>query len=890
MPKTPILYALVIVGVCGGACETPAPTPSNDLAAPPADLGAAADQASTADQRAPEAENPAVWDTVDALGFYDSDGSGASRAIREDLKGALTGMIQFAQSHTVDPSGNGARNHPTLVAQREALLLFTPSLPEIQQLKVIAAVNGVLKGELPLRHPNEQFRSDYANQDGRADLVYSRRAWTAVLPWDWLVPGLSLTLTDQRQRSGTLAAARIEFAAPGEIVFQSVRLGLLTDPPRSGQHPFLSDTARAATDYFQTIPAARLVAASYDDVKLDQAIVASGVIYSTASAVNGDVYSGDLREDVAKAQVSTGINLANMGIPSAAMNQQNPHLFVQMTVHHAAGNYQNGVQVHGLSGGNGIITLIDSEGNEFSHEVGHAYGLGHYPGADASNNPVDYFWSAHHADSGWGFIGHRKRLRANVHWRWDGTGAVINGVKSPLSFRGIYSYNRDPMSGGEVVSSLSRYTHHTGYSAVYAQRWLDRPIPDASQPGGYVKWDGAAGRLAPYAFPAADRRLPPRKVGVPVYTLLGGYDPLQKALINPVFRGNYGNVFDLPAPSSDLSARACYVEISFAAGAPRLVDLAAQRHSAAVINQLQINIDQAEQPRLARLLCRAGGGAAAVELARRDFPQGLAPMAAAVVVGKGEGYRALRAQELPLLEQQLKAAKDSAHPILSADTQVLLTSWEDALAGLGTDAQAAAARFRSDAQALRAIARFINQQQAQLDANDAATRAALVRLVRDAGLAEDATRLLPAGKGLTVDGGKCLKAEGAAGSLQLVVVAAAQCADEPAQRFVQDGRGAIHSAAQLTHCITADGAFAGRLTLSPCRADSLSQGWRYGADQVLSWAAQSNRVIDLDRQNGYPVLYSPTGGANQRWAGLAQSQSPLLVYLSAAHLAVLARL
>ena len=64
------------------------------------------------------------------------------------------------------------------------------------------------------------------------------------------------------------------------------------------------------------------------------------------------------------------------------------------------GKYANGVQVHGGSGGNGMVTLDDSLGNEFSHEVGHNYGLGHY---------VD------------GFKGsvHRSADQVNSTWGWD---------------------------------------------------------------------------------------------------------------------------------------------------------------------------------------------------------------------------------------------------------------------------------------------------------------------------------------------------------------------------------------------------------------------------------------------------------------------------------------
>lgn len=59
-----------------------------------------------------------------------------------------------------------------------------------------------------------------------------------------------------------------------------------------------------------------------------------------------------------------------------------------------------------------MTTLYDTKGNEFSHEIGHHYGLGHFPGEKDGN----HFWSGHHHDSGWGYIGYRKRMRANLHW------------------------------------------------------------------------------------------------------------------------------------------------------------------------------------------------------------------------------------------------------------------------------------------------------------------------------------------------------------------------------------------------------------------------------------------------------------------------------------------
>src|SRR5690606_1008834 len=149
-----------------------------------------------------------------------------------------------------------------------------------------------------------------------------------------------------------------------------------------------------------------MTVAKYDDISLDKVMIASGVIYdkNTGSAGSGDVYSGDMRENVRKSTFSVGINLANWGITSASMaSQAQPQLTQSVVAHHSRGKYTNGESSHGLSGGNGMLTLYDSIGNEFSHEIGHHYGLGHYPGrVQIDQDTVNDFLTAHHADSGWG--------------------------------------------------------------------------------------------------------------------------------------------------------------------------------------------------------------------------------------------------------------------------------------------------------------------------------------------------------------------------------------------------------------------------------------------------------------------------------------------------------
>ena len=137
------------------------------------------------------------------------------------------------------------------------------------------------------------------------------------------------------------------------------------------------------------------------------------------------------------------------------------------TVHHAKGRYTNGegkpVDVpHGLSGGNGIGTLVDSTGNEFSHEVGHGYGMGHYPFLnDASDGAV------HGYTTSWGYDAYKNRMRANVAWnstpqavmyqdKWYIPFAVCsertrkrNGKrKAFLPLRSVHGYMRSLISAG----------------------------------------------------------------------------------------------------------------------------------------------------------------------------------------------------------------------------------------------------------------------------------------------------------------------------------------------------------------------------------------------------------------------------------------------------------
>ena len=166
----------------------------------------------------------------------------------------------------------------------------------------------------------------------------------------------------------------------------------------------------------------------------------------------------------------------------------------QLTAHNSCGKYANGIVVHGLSGGAGIVTLLNSLGNEFSHEVGHNYGLGHYPG---------------------GFDGsvHRAATEINSTWGWDmdlnkflpNFNATISNKETCLldkcqpPFYGR-AFGTDPMAGGYPMNHLNRFTLHTPHTAAIAQDFMETKAVFARDSAtGFRKWDPLTQRMEPFS-------------------------------------------------------------------------------------------------------------------------------------------------------------------------------------------------------------------------------------------------------------------------------------------------------------------------------------------------------------------------------------------------------
>ncbi|MCG8516621.1 MAG: M66 family metalloprotease [Pseudomonadales bacterium] len=810
----------------------------------------------------------------DALDFRATDYDGQPRALRNDLStGSLAGEVMFAQSHTVLPHGNFQRDagdetrstyRPRLVALRDALLLFTPDTSATPvTVEVALSHNGAPVGRFTMQPPGALPRSDY---QGPQRIEYSTRAWSLRLPWDTVRNGLSLTFTVNDDApdasSGTLAAADIEIGDASQIVFQSIRLGMLTHYDDVDGHFTLRDPVMAATDYFQTLPVSKLVMGSYADMQLDRVILGSGKIYDDVSDDEGGIYSGDMRGDVAKSQVSVGINQANYGVTSSNMRQSYPHVFKQITNHHAWGNYQNGRIKHGLSGGNGIGTLVASWGNEASHEWGHAYGLGHYPGANLTD---DGRWQRHHADSGWGFIAHRNRMRDNLaNNSWSN-----ETQPSGSHYQGHIPYRRDAMSGGGGSTPFSHYTHYTGYSARLIQNDLASfPVPDAAFSTGYKRWNTTTGEYQTHHFSGATPPPVPVQVGVPVATLLGGYDPDGgQALIYPVFHGNYGNVFDLPEPDLSGSDDACWLTVANAAGEQQRVAVSASRHHSNTINQLHMNLDANFRPTSATLTCRRSG--TETELARTSFDGQIPELPPAAIVGQDQGFQQLRQRELAELDSTLQSLASEDFPVPSPRARMLLDSYSanQLLNDLNPAAREVYLALASRKTTVTLGQALIHKLEAENLPGDQIQQQ-LTDMLMDRGLINSVADIELNGSGIHNDVRYLALPETADGNLGITT-------ESDAGDWLMSPRGSLHPVTQPWRCMAPSN---GRLALANCDPDNDSQEWTLRSDATLQ-NARTGQCVDYASHNQTLLMYGCHGNWNQKWQGIRVSDNGVLAAL-----------
>ena len=332
---------------------------------------------------------------------------------------------------------------------------------------------------------SEQWVSDI--EAAAQGLLYSEHTWSVQIPASWIKPGISMEFL-----TGDLIGLlnNIPVGAATELLINTIDIGMLT-PPRDA-YAFARDPG-THREYFQTIPVTRMVVSDFESIHLTEVMLPDGTLLTDFDPSEGGWHDGTMRQTIGKELISLGINYANYGIHCTEGEGEGNHYYAaQITAHNSCGKYANGIQVHGGSGGGGIVTLDDSTGNEFSHEVGHNYGLGHYPG---------------------GFEGsvHRAADQINSTWGWDSdlnkfvpnfSADITNQevcfedeCQAPFHGR---AFGADPMAGGEPMSSANRFTLHTPYTTVLAQGFLESKTVFASDSStGFRKWNPTTQTMEP---------------------------------------------------------------------------------------------------------------------------------------------------------------------------------------------------------------------------------------------------------------------------------------------------------------------------------------------------------------------------------------------------------
>ena len=340
--------------------------------------------------------------------------------------------------------------------------------------------------------------------------VYGQNFWSAVLIKEWIQPGLKLQFAQGKAKTGTLNFAAngvqgVKMGAPTELLLHVIDVGMLTTP--RGEFEFAKDDT-AHQEYFQTLPVSRLIVGRYESVYFDTVVMPTGEVYKpdNPDPSSGGWHTGGMRETIGKEMVSLGIDHANYGISSSrSTGGSYPFWTAQITAHNTIGKYANGTIVHGGSGGGGIVTLDSSMGNEFSHELGHNFGLGHYEGGAKGS----IHRPANDMNSTWGWDSKHNLFIPNFNknylapkisfspvvfqsscWPENGSGSDCVAPFQTDEDR-AYGFGRDAMGGGEPPwLSINRFTMYTPYTALKIQKFLEsKAFFDKSSSTGFRKWN-----------------------------------------------------------------------------------------------------------------------------------------------------------------------------------------------------------------------------------------------------------------------------------------------------------------------------------------------------------------------------------------------------------------
>ena len=407
--------------------------------------------------------------------------------------GELQAQIMYAQNIIIN---NKYEEHwPHLVGNRDTLLMYVPINPlNIEGDLFVKGLDnlGNHLGELKLLAPNELPAHDGPSFEQHS--VYAENVWSVILPHYWLNNGLTLQFTNNNLVGNV---EKIIIGAPNELILQTLDIGLLT-PPRN-QFQFMEDT-QVQLDYFQKIPLSKMIVSTYEPMHLTKVVLPDGTVYTDASAEVGEWHRGDMSDYVARGLIAYGINLSNYGIHSSNSSRERADIFYSFSAHvtvlNVVGNYANGIIVHGGYANltDNLCTIENSIGNEFSHEVGHTYGLMHYMGGSLGSihRPSTDIMST------WGWDRSLNRFIANFFWHQDGDQICVDcgdGVVVPPFYH--HKFHTSSMNGATTDSTYTQYSLHTPYELNHMQNnyFENKIVFDKNSSTGFKQWNNTEKKM-----------------------------------------------------------------------------------------------------------------------------------------------------------------------------------------------------------------------------------------------------------------------------------------------------------------------------------------------------------------------------------------------------------
>ncbi|MEN5315375.1 M66 family metalloprotease [Pseudomonas koreensis] len=319
-------------------------------------------------------------------------------------------------------------------------------------------------------------------------IIYAMDLWSAVVPYDKVQPGIVLRF-EHDGASGELK--NIAMGAPSEVILHTIDIGMLT--PYRDEFSF-QQNAEYHRQYFHQLPVSRLIVSQYAPQYFQEVMMPDGTLLTDFDPSVGGVHEGNMRERIGKDLISWGIDNANYGINSSVAQGGHPYSAAQITAHNSIGMYSNGIVIHGLSGGAGIVTLWDSLGNEFSHELGHNYDLGHYPNgfSGSVHRPADMPGSC------WGWDSDNNFFIPNFQKAVTNNSTCQDDVcQTPFKGR---SFGRDAMASGEPFYPRNNaFTLHTPYALSAIQTFLEsKAVFEKNSPTGFTKWNSLTKQMEPW--------------------------------------------------------------------------------------------------------------------------------------------------------------------------------------------------------------------------------------------------------------------------------------------------------------------------------------------------------------------------------------------------------